>query len=73
MADYIRSTFDLTACHPASDENNNINLSKVGYPKGTTNDLKYSGQSTMKYLWKMKDHKEDLCQLVKSCEMHECN
>ena len=73
LADYMRSTFDLTATHPATKENGEIDIEKVGHPEGTNPTLPYSQQPTLKYLWEILDHDKDICDLVNSCQMHECN
>ena len=73
LADYMRSTFDLSANHPGVDNNGNIDLTQVGHPEGLAKEQKYKDQATGKYLWEVDNHDKDLCQLVNSCMMHECN
>jgi hypothetical protein len=73
LADYMRSTFDLSANHPGVDNNGNIDLTQVGHPEGLAKEPKYKDQATGKYLWEVDNHDKDICQLVNSCMMHECN
>ena len=73
LADYMRSTFDLSSEHPATKENGDIDLEKVGHPEGLAPSLPYEQQPTTKYLWEVLDHEEDITKLVNSCQMHVCN
>ena len=73
LADYMQSTFDLSANHPGVDINGNLDLNQVGHPEGSAKEPKYQDQATGKYLWEIQEHDKDICQLVNSCVMHKCN
>ena len=55
-ADYMRSTFDLSANHPGVDANGNLDLTQVGHSEGAAKASKYKEQTTGKYLWEVEDH-----------------
>ena len=75
LSNYMRSTFDLTAIHPATiwSHDESLNMEYVGHPEGNAPKLDYMDEPSTKYLWEVEDDVEDKCWLCNSCEMHECN